>query len=158
MWFRTVIGSPIILAKDELEHVGVERPDSKDVLSSGSVSPSSSTPPPVPVELVPSPSTNHTLKPAVRECKELPSEIARTRSSLAISSTACQSCSPPPTHSDIARASGPHIRTPEVNERIPRPSAIQSQLIDSHDDVEHSIPATLIRDPTTGLPAPTQPR
>ncbi|XP_049276866.1 uncharacterized protein LOC125760617 [Anopheles funestus] len=127
--------------QDELENVGVERPDSKDVLSAGSVSPSSSTtPPPIPMVLPHPPAT-------LRECKELPSEITRTRSSLAISSIGSQSCSPPPT-AHTALTSGTE-QTPEINERVPGPSAIQSQLIDSHDDGEHSIPATLIHDPMT---------
>uniref|UniRef100_A0A182MJH9 Uncharacterized protein n=1 Tax=Anopheles culicifacies TaxID=139723 RepID=A0A182MJH9_9DIPT len=116
--------------KNELENVGVERPDSKDVLSAGSVSPSSSTTPPRILLPPTSPSTN-------AQPEKLPNEITRTRSSLAISSIGAQSCSPAPTHAN------------EVNERIPKPSAIQSQLIDSHDDVEQSIPATLIHDPMT---------
>uniref|UniRef100_A0A182QP66 Uncharacterized protein n=1 Tax=Anopheles farauti TaxID=69004 RepID=A0A182QP66_9DIPT len=108
---------------EQLDGDGVERPGSKDVLSPESVSPSSSSTPPLGRVHLPPP-------------LQSPAPAAP----------------PPPPRTAIVREDNElqAEQTPEVNERTPSgPSAIPSQLIDSHDDddVEHSIPATLIHDP-----------
>uniref|UniRef100_A0A182J6J5 Uncharacterized protein n=1 Tax=Anopheles atroparvus TaxID=41427 RepID=A0A182J6J5_ANOAO len=142
---------------------GVERPAGKDVLSSGSVSPSSSsTPPPaVPVRLpppAPSPEVTHD-GPATRSSSGSAS-VASPPSSASSSLSRSPSISPrtksrrPRTQTQAG--SSPGADAPEVIERIPEPTATPAQLIDSHDDVERSIPATLIHDPAGLVHQPRQ--
>ncbi|KFB38518.1 hypothetical protein ZHAS_00005926 [Anopheles sinensis] len=147
--------------KDEPGDEGVERPATKDVLSSGSVSPSSSSTPPSPGPADhPPPATTPGVTHDGLEVLEQSNFRPVPRSSSASSSAASptSSLSPsnsPPTKQRRTGKGKPRDgtpttgrATPEVNERIPEPSTTPSQLIDSHDDVEHNIPATLIHDPT----------